>query len=86
MYNTSKHSNSQLVKTQGHQHGLQDTRNVHGKYNNAGLIMSEEHKQMAFLLAACMNPLLTTYLHALLRLRKHGAIPPPSHTPPSYSA
>jgi len=48
--------------------------------------MSEEHKQMASLLAACMNPPLTTYLHALLRLRKCGATPPPPHTPPLYSA
>jgi len=59
---------------------------VQGKYNNASLIMSQEHKQMASLLAAYMNPPLTTHLHALLRLRKHGATPPLSHTPPSYSA
>jgi len=80
---TSKHSNSQLVKTQSHQH---HTHNVHGIYNNVGLIMSEEHKQMASLLVAYMNPTLTTYLHALLRLRKCGATPPQPHTPPLYSA
>lgn len=85
MSNTSKHSNSQLVKMQGHQHGLYNIHNLHGKYNNAGL-MSEEHKKMASLLAACTNPPLTTHLHALLRLREHAAIPPSSHTPLLYSA